>query len=97
MVRRRLAVTCCRARSLVGAAAPTMVTPADHQSKGVRLRRQREHRIHPVWVLNDAATSADHDRHAVQRLGVVRQLLREGALRHGMSEVLVGDLADLRP
>jgi hypothetical protein len=73
-----------------------MVTPADHQSKGVRLRRQREYRIHPVWLLNDAATSADHDRHAVTRLGVLLQPLCEGALRHGIGEILVRDLAGLR-
>jgi hypothetical protein len=49
------------------------------------------------WLLKDAATPADHDRHAVKRLGVVLQPLREGALRHGIGEIIVRDLADLRP
>jgi len=64
---------------------------------GARLRRPRKHRIHPVWWLHDAATSADHERHAVKRLGVVRQPRRAGVLCHGMGERLVRDLADLRP
>jgi hypothetical protein len=98
MLSTRLACSCCRAPSrVVAAATPTMVTPAEQHSKDVRPRRPRKHRIDPVWLLKNAATSADHDRHAVKGLGVLHQPMREGALRHGIGEVLVRDLADLRP
>jgi hypothetical protein len=49
------------------------------------------------WLLKEAATSADHDRHAVKRLGVLLQPLREGALRHGIGEIIVCDRPDFRP
>jgi hypothetical protein len=74
-----------------------VVLPTDHYLERVRLGRQLEEQVDPVWIVYPVIPLTDSNRQAIDCCGVLRHPLRKRPMIDGIGEKVLRDLCDLCP